>query len=127
MEKRNFTRVHFETEATVFFRGTKIRGEVRDLSLKGLFLETSESIPPGESLEIKISLSGASSELSIRLKGTSVRQEHDGVAVGFQEMDLDSFIHLRNTIAYNRVDEEEVMDEVFRFIEGKNKEEQTFG
>ena len=119
MEKRNFTRVLFQTEAVVTYEERKIEGEVENLSMNGMFLRTFEKIPQNAPLEIKISLSGASSELCIELKGFVVRQADDGVAIQFKEMDLDSFIHLKNTVAYNRGDEGEVMGEVYKFIERK--------
>lgn len=119
MEKRNFTRVLFQTEAVVGFADREIRGEIENLSMNGMFLLTSEKVTENEALEIKISLSGASSELSIDLKGTVVRQTPRGVAIQFKEMDLDSFIHLKNTVAYNRGDENEIMEEVYKFIERK--------
>ena len=119
MEKRNFTRVLFQTEAVVMYGEREIRGEVENLSMNGMFLRTTEKIPRDEPLEIKICLSGASSELAIDLKGSVVRQADDGVAVQFKEMDLDSFIHLKNTVAYNRGDESEIMEEVHKFIERK--------
>lgn len=94
-------------------------GEVENLSMNGMFLRTGEKAGKDESLEIKISLSGASSELCIDLKGVVIRQADDGLAIQFKEMDLDSFIHLKNTVAYNRGDEGEIMEEVYKFIESK--------
>lgn len=117
MEKRCFTRVPFQTEGIVNFAGSQIRGEVENLSMNGMFLKTDEKVPEGQQMDIKVCLSGASSELSIDLKGFVVRQGEDGLAIQFKEMDLDSFIHLKNTVAYNRGDEGEVMEEVYKFIE----------
>ena len=91
--------------------------------MNGMFLRTIEKVPTDAPLEIKISLSGASSELCIELKGFVVRQGDDGVAIQFKEMDLDSFIHLKNTVAYNRGDEGGIKDEVYKFIERKKLQE----
>jgi hypothetical protein len=122
MEKRNFTRVVFRTEALVTIEGRQIRGEVENLSMNGMFLRTTEKVARDESLDIKICLSGASSELSIDLKGNVIRQDDDGIAIQFRGMDLDSFIHLKNTVAYNRGDENEIMEEVYKSIERKKLE-----
>lgn len=116
MEKRGFTRVSFRTEATVEFKDQTIRGEVENLSLKGMFLKTPEKMKKNEEVSIKILLSGTSSELFINVKGVVVRSESNGAGFQFNGMDLDSFIHLKNVIAYNEGDEGKIMDEFFRYM-----------
>ncbi len=116
MEKRNFTRVLYQSEAIVKCKELVVQGEISNLSLNGMFVNTTEQFPMDESVDIKILLSGASSELQIDLKGKVVRREDDGVGIQFKEMDLDSFIHLKNVIAYNRGDENEVMEELYAYM-----------
>lgn len=123
MEKRSFTRVMFQTDAVVSYEGGTISGKVENLSMNGMFLRTPEKIPRDTLLAIRVSLSGATSELSIQLKGIVVRPGEDGAAIQFKEMDLDSFIHLKNVVAYNCGDEGEVMEEVYKHIEQKKHEE----
>jgi len=119
MEKRVFSRILFQAEAVVEYGGETIKGQVENLSLNGMFLKTHEKISQDEAVEIKIFLSGASSDLSINLRGAVVRLDSDGVAIQFKEMDLDSFVHLKNILTYNRGDESEVMEEFYRFLERK--------
>lgn len=116
MEKRDFTRITFKTEAIVSLKDQEIRGEVKNLSLKGMFLLTPKKIDMNEEATIKILLSGASSELFISVTGLVVRVEENGVAFQLTGMDLDSFIHLKNVIAYNEGDEGKVMEEFFKFM-----------
>jgi hypothetical protein len=73
---------------------------VENLSMKGMFLATGETLPGQSPLDISIILSD-SSMISMSLKGRTVRQTEAGIAIEFQEMDLDSFTHLRNIIAQN--------------------------
>jgi len=119
-EKRSFTRVPFQSEAIVKSSDKTILCDLQNLSLNGLFLKTSEKIPVREPVELEILLSGSSSELSICLQGIVVRETEEGVAVQFQKMDLDSFIHLRNVVAYNCEDQTGIMEEFSRYIE-KNR------
>ena len=99
MERRKNRRVPFQVIATVQTEQISIKGMVDNLSMKGMFLITMETLSGGSPLEISIILSGSSSLLSIKVKGRAVRQTEVGIAIEFQEMDLDSFTHLRNIIA----------------------------
>ena len=120
--KRNFTRVTFDSEATVHYGDLTIRGKIDNLSLQGMLLRTSEKVPLNEEVEIKVSLSGASSELVVSLTGKAIRGTEDFLAFKFDGMDLDSFIHLKNIIAYNMGNEREVMEEFFKYMERDRSE-----
>jgi len=116
MEKRKHRRVRFEVTATVRTDQMSIGGMVDNLSMKGMFLTTGETLSCDGPLEISITLSGSSSTLLIKLKGRAVRHTDTGVAIEFQEMDLDSFVHLRNIIAQNCDDPDALCEEYFRSI-----------
>ncbi len=119
MEKRDFTRVPFKTEAIVEWKDRSIRGEVKNLSLKGMLLETAEPVELNQAVHIRILLSGASSELSIKIDGAVVRRDARGTAFEFTGMDLDSFIHLRNIITFNGGDESRIMEEFQKHMKRK--------
>jgi hypothetical protein len=117
MEKRSFKRVLFRTEAIVEYGDKTFTGEVADLSLRGMFVKSPYEIPLGESVKAKILLSGSTSELSIQVDGTVVRhQGENGIGIQFHEMDVDSFVHLRNVVIYNSGDPAQVMDEFMNFM-----------
>ena len=116
MERRKNRRVPFQVIATVQTGQISIKGMVDNLSMKGMFLTTMETLSSGSPLEISIILSGSSSFLSIKLKGRAVRQTEAGIAIEFQEMDLDSFTHLRNIIAQNSDDPDAAYEEYCRSI-----------
>jgi hypothetical protein len=118
MERRKNRRVPFQVEATVQIGKTNFKGMVDNLSMKGMFL-AGETLSGGSSLEISIKLSGSSSPLSIELKGRAVRLTEAGIAIEFQEMDLDSFSHLRNIIAQNSDDPDAAYEEYCRSIMSK--------
>lgn len=116
MQKRKFSRVQFQSEALVKSESREVRAEVANLSLKGMFLKTEEKFPVNEAVDMKIFLSGTSSELTINVNGTVVRNEDSGLGIVFNRMDLDSFIYLRNVISYNIDDDATVMEEFFRYM-----------
>ncbi len=111
MESRKNMRVSFSMTAIIEFESMLIKGEVKDLSTNGMFLITKERIPKDKKISITIHLSGTSSKLTINIDGIVVRQEDTGIAIYFLELDLDSFIHLRNIVAYNSMDEEKIIKE----------------
>lgn len=116
MEQRKFRRVPFHADAIVKAGGVTVSGTIDNLSMKGLFLNAAGGLAGDELLEITILLSGSSSKLSINLKGRTSRQTDKGVAIEFREMDLDSFIHLKNVVSYNSSDADEIVEEYYQSI-----------
>ncbi len=116
MEKRKYLRVPFKVTAAVEGRQGSISGMVENLSMKGMFFATGETLSCDGPFEITIYLSGSSSMLSLKLKGEIVRQTKTGVAIEFKEMDLDSFTHLRNIIEQNSDDADAVYKEYCRSL-----------
>ncbi|MGA2229179.1 MAG: PilZ domain-containing protein [Syntrophobacteraceae bacterium] len=119
MEKRKNRRVHFEVVATVLSGPISINGTVDNLSMKGMFLNTRERLSGDSALKVSMTLPGSSSILSMELKGRALRQTETGIAIEFQEMDLDSFIHLRNIVAINSDDADAVYKEYCESIKTK--------
>jgi hypothetical protein len=120
MEKRELTRVAFDIEATIDYQERSFSGKVDNLSLKGMFIVTTEKVKLHDPIQITIHLAGETSDLEIKLNGTVVRMTDEGIGIQFDKVDLDSFIHLRNIVAYNSGDEDKVMDEFFTFVNHKS-------
>lgn len=116
MEKRHFTRVVFQSEAVVKSKDESLKGEIGNLSLNGMFLNAPGALPVSEPVEVEIFLSGSTSKLVLKMEGTVARDTPEGLAIQFKGMSLDSFIHLKNIIAYNRGDEEKVMEEFYEYM-----------
>jgi hypothetical protein len=116
MEKRRYTRVAFQAMASVQGGQTSFSGMVDNLSMKGMFVLTNEIVKCDIPLEISIVLSGTSSVLSIRAKGVALRQTDTGVAIKFLEMDVDSFVYLRNVVAMNSDDADACDEEYYKAI-----------
>ena len=120
---RKFSRVPFRVNATVRTAAREFCGNVENLSMNGMFLDTGECLQEGELVEITIVLNGISPELCIDFTGRVSRASGDGIAFAFERVDLDSYTHLRNIIAYNSKDAETVMEEIYHSIDEKLAEE----
>lgn len=115
MEKRKHQRVSFQAEAVVRDKDLAASGKIDNLSMKGLFLKASADVGD-DPLQITILLSGTSSKLSIELRGKVIRKAENGMAIEFIDMDLDSFILLKNVVSYNSEDADAIMDEYHQSI-----------
>lgn len=116
IEKRKFSRVQFKKEVEIIVNGQKYQGEIENLSLKGAYVKSQQRLSIGNQVELLIHLTGET-DFDIDLKGKVVRLTDDGAGVLFEQVDLDSFAHLRNIIAYNFGDDDAVMEEFFNFID----------
>ena len=119
MEKRRFTRVDFQTSATVRSPdGRELRGQVENLSLKGLFVVSPEPVVEGLDVEVLLELSGNESRFILDLKGRVVRRETRGFAVDLvlKGIDIDTLTHLRYIIDYN-LGGDVAVDELARYLE----------
>ncbi len=101
-ERRKNIRVAFQTTGTLRFAdGEYAHCQTKDLSLKGVFIPGIVDREPGEKCHVTIHLSGTSSELKINMTGEVVRKTEEGIGVYFDEIDIDSFFHLKNIVYYN--------------------------
>lgn len=111
MEDRLHPRVIFHVSASLDFNGHIINGNVENLSMSGMLVNTCDYIPELSEAEASIYLSGATSELSLNMNCKVVRKNKHCIAVRFTHMDIDSYIHLKNIIAFNKMDEEKIIRE----------------
>lgn len=119
MSTRKFSRVHFNVGATIRIADRQFQGAVENLSMAGMFLVTNEQLAEGEAVDITIVLTGTLPEIAVNFSGIVTRIAEDGVGITFEKMDLDSYIHLKNIIAYNIDDAEKVMEEIGHSIDEK--------
>ncbi|MDW7668995.1 MAG: PilZ domain-containing protein, partial [Bacillota bacterium] len=103
MDKRKYSRVVFETKALISFNNNIIEGKVENLSMKGAYIKTKTPVNllTGDEVNLKLNLTGTTSKLDLNLKSTIKRVDSDGFGIEFTSIDLDSFTHLKNIIAYN--------------------------
>ena len=119
LEKRNFSRVDFKVSALLQSEGVALKGEVKDISLHGIYIATDQELPVGTSVEITIYLSTAVEPVVINVCGTVARQMQGGIGCSFDKIDAESFAHLRSVIAYQGADESKVMSEFTSYMSAR--------
>ena len=119
MGTRKFSRVDFQVSATIKTSEKQFQGEIENLSMSGMFMETTEHLVIGDAVDISIILTGTNPEISVNFNGRVCRVTTDGLGFTFDKIDLDSYTHLKNIIAYNIDDSEKVMEEIYHSIDEK--------
>jgi len=109
--KRRFTRVKFPIEGQYEFKGEKFPIQIRDISVRGLFIEVLNAPVVGSEISIVIPLIDDAS-ISVYADAKIIRNCADGFAVEFTKIDIDSFTHLKNIIAYHVGDTQKVVKEI---------------
>jgi len=111
-EQRKHIRVPFKTVAYLWSLkqdAKEIRcDQTRDISLKGLYCYSDIKFSTGTHCELELHLTSTSSKLVLFFKGRVVRTDEKGMGIRFEEMDLDSFLLLKNILNYNTGDPEQI-------------------
>ena len=115
-DKRHFSRVGFKVSALLQSDGVVLKGEVKDVSLRGMYLVTEEVLPVGAPVEITIYLSSTEPPIAINVTGEVARLVPGGIGCAFDKMDVDSFTHLRSIISYQGGDESKAMAEFANYF-----------
>lgn len=85
-ERRQCTRTFFSTRAQVLLDNghTIVEGELQDISIIGMFIETKACIAVGSSCSIQIIISAQHSRLILEdIQGVITRQEDKGLGIQF--------------------------------------------
>jgi len=114
VEKRKFERVDLRTEAVVRHRDVTFRGEVENLSLKGLFVRTDQKIPLHDKVDVAMFFHGSTSELSFSLEARVVRTTDEGIGLNFRKIDIDSLVRSEVATATGG-DRQQVIEEFYGY------------
>ena len=109
-EKRRHPRVGFSTRILVVpntdgQQQVELEGSSKDLSMRGVFVNTDRQFPKGTPCSVKVYLDSGLEEVELLIEGTVVRQTDKGFGVGFDSMDVDTYSHLKNIMMYNSADD----------------------
>ena len=114
MEKRNYLRTKYLSRAFIKLNDEVVVGEITNLSLNGAMVKLNDShkLNMYDHIELEMFISNNETDIKINSTGVIVRLEDVEIGVRFEVMDLDSFTHLRNIIAYNTGEYDKIMEEL---------------
>ena len=113
MEHRKFTRVDFPGLASVRFSDTIVCGIIKNLGLQGMNIETQSFLPLCMPLKVLIRLA---SNRNIYLNARVVYFRGARCGMKTDEIDIASFVTLRNVISAICGDQMQLMRETFLII-----------
>ena len=100
-ERREFPRVPFQMAATI--RGdhvTVVSGDIRDVSLKGMFAAGAGRLPAGCRCQVELLMGAPGQEVRLSLRGRVTRVDSSGMGIEFLEMGLDALAQLNHLVQY---------------------------
>jgi len=115
--RRQFTRIPFQAQASLFLASGEHKVDVVDLSLKGALIRPQDDlyVTVGNNGVLKMRLDKAAT--GIRMEVTVVHHQGDCYGLACREIDLDSVTHLRRLVALNLGDEE-LLEREIRLLVG---------
>ena len=90
-QRRKTTRTDlwFDSEAIVKYENKTIKGKIKNLGARGMFLETSQKIPKNTNLDIKITFRTENPLELSDIKGTVIWCGDKGMGIGFTKIELE--------------------------------------
>lgn len=112
-EAREFSRVPFHIVAGVSSGNSEYKANrVRDISLKGIFLEGVTELAQGTLCTVQLKLEGVEPPIEMILEGEVSRKEDSGCGVHFTRIPLESFEHLQHIVQLNSTNPHKSEDEI---------------
>lgn len=104
-ERRQFSRIAFDTEARLSHAGGELAVQLLDISLKGALLQAAglSALTHGTPVTLRMPLGQDDAE--IRMEGTVAHQAGEQIGLVCTAIDLDSITHLRRLVELNLGDE----------------------
>ena len=69
MDNRKLPRMQFKSNVELINKDISIKGQIQNLSMRGMFVETSGKLDINSDVDVKISLGESCNQLLVRLKG----------------------------------------------------------
>lgn len=114
-EKRKFTRVPFDIHVRIVSADTVVKSrQVRNVSLGGMFVYTTDPLAVGAGCVVDIDVVGPQAGLHVEAEADIIRVDGDGMALQFTDMDVESLTNLRRIVRVYSADPKIVDEEYFK-------------
>ncbi len=112
-DRRHFSRVGFQSTVIVGVQGQDYQAELIDISLKGalLILEGDLAFEKNEPCVFELRLDA--NTIAVKTDALIVYNQANQLGLKFQNLDLESMIHLRRLIELNLGDPDKIQQELF--------------
>jgi c-di-GMP-binding flagellar brake protein YcgR len=114
VERRNFQRVPFATDAEINCNKKKFHGELVDISLQGALIHGKGSIPIKEGNLCELSIHLLDSEITMKFDVILIHREENRFGFKFIGEDTETMTHLRRLLELN-IGSSEAIDKEISF------------
>jgi len=113
MENRHFTRVDYTVGASISYCNEVVICTTNNLSLHGMYLMTGSEIPLNIPVNVTIY---QSNQESLKVNARVIRKEDNGVGLQINDLNVNSFVQLRNIVSENINDSGTVLQETLKML-----------
>jgi len=109
VNNRDFTRISMSEWGTITYNNETFGGQVENISLRGLFIQTSQKLPLYEPVEVSVH---HSIDKSMDFTATVVRLDESGLGLLIDKMDVDSMVYIKQLLVEHSGDQEKALAEI---------------
>jgi hypothetical protein len=114
MNNRHFTRVNYSVGASISYGNEMVFCNTDNLSLRGMYLKTEHEIPLNIPVHVTVY---NSNQTSLKVNAWVVRREENGVGLQINNMNVNSFVQLRNIVTENSRNQDVILQETYKMLE----------
>jgi len=118
-ERRQFSRVNFQSKVFVLHQGQPLETELLDISLKGALIRFNNTAPLRQGEKCPFELRLDQSDIVLKIDTRVVYSQDNQFGLRFENLDLESMIHLRRLIELNVGDPDQIQKELFFLVHSK--------
>ena len=113
MKSRDYTRVNYAVGASISYGDQVAICTTKNLSLRGIYLKTGYEIPLNVPVCVTVYHSGMS---SFKVSAKVVRKEENGIGLQISDLNVDSFVQLRELVAEQSNNRGAIIQETFKML-----------
>ncbi|WP_135444402.1 PilZ domain-containing protein [Vibrio tasmaniensis] len=112
IERRQFSRVVYQTPTDISQGNVNVSGSVQDLSLHGLLIQCDKLQQLRADIPVQFSFKLENSDINIQLEATIVSTINTSMRLRIEHLDIDSISHLKRLVELNVGDDELLYREI---------------
>jgi hypothetical protein len=113
---REFTRCSTAVDVELSAADCTVVGATRDVSLNAIYLFGERSLPAGTRCRVTLFIGGRESGVRVEASGRVARVDPRGMAVAFDEVNLDGYHHLKQLVLFNALDPDQAVEEIEQHV-----------
>ncbi len=111
-EHRRFNRADFHTNGYFTIDGKDINFKIINISLNGILLEPESQEEIDHNTVVSLSVKLSSTDIEIKTKAKLQHKENKHLGFRFEEIDVESMIHLRRLVELNSDNADQIANEL---------------